>query len=85
MQVLFKKVLFEIEPRSVTPLMMAAKVGSTRLVKTLLEYGADPTCVTKAGDTALSIGAKVCTRNTEHGPYVLYYSALQPTVSDDSR
>jgi ankyrin repeat protein len=40
--------------------MIAAKVGNFKVVKVLLEYGADPTSVTNAGDTALSIGARVC-------------------------
>lgn len=39
--------------------MIAAKVGNFKIVKVLLQYGADPTCVTNAGDTALSIGARV--------------------------
>lgn len=42
----------------VTPLMIAAQVGNYKIVKVLLQYGADPTTVTSAGDTALSIGAR---------------------------
>ena len=39
--------------------MIAAQVGNYKIVKVLLQYGADPTIVTCAGDTALSIGARV--------------------------
>jgi len=39
--------------------MVAAKVGNVKIVSVLLRYGADPTYITDAGETALSIGAKV--------------------------
>lgn len=38
--------------------MIAAKTGNCKILKVLLEYGADPVTLTSAGDSALSIGAK---------------------------
>ena len=42
-----------------SPLMTAVKVGNVKIVKLLLEYGADPLNLNTTNETALSIGIKV--------------------------